>query len=37
MQASTLTVSKMDFFMTLQLKASIHRLKSQGAPSYAPY
>ena len=37
MQTTTLAVSKMDFFMTLQLKASIHQLKSQRAPSYAPY
>ena len=27
----------MDFFMTLQLKASIRRLKSQIAPFYPPY
>ena len=37
MQTSTLAVSNMDFFMTLQLKASICRLKSQRAASCAPY
>ena len=37
MQTSTLAVSNMDFFMTLQLKASIRRLKSQKVLSYAPY
>ena len=37
MQASTIVVSKMDFSMTLQLKASIRRLKSQRTPSQAPY
>ena len=37
MQTNTLAVSKMDFFMTPQLKAFIRRLKSQRAPSYAPY
>ena len=35
-QTSTLAVSKMDFFMILQLKASIRRLESQKAPSYTP-
>ena len=34
MQSITLAVSKMEFFMTLQLKAFIHRLKSQRTPSY---
>ena len=34
---TTLAVSNMDFFMTLQLKASIRRLKSQRAASCAPY
>ena len=29
MQSSTLAVFEMDFFMTLQLNASIHSLKSQ--------
>ena len=37
MQTSTLAVSKMGVFMTLQLYASIRRLKSQRATSYAPY
>ena len=37
MQTSSLVVSKMDFFMTLQLKSSIRQLKSQRAPSYAQY
>ena len=32
MQTSTLAVSKMDFFVTLQLIASIRRLKSQITP-----
>ena len=34
MQTITLAVSKMEFFKTLQLKAFIHRLKSQRTPSY---
>ena len=34
---TTLAVPNMDFFMTLQLKASIRRLKSQKVLSYAPY
>ena len=37
MQTSTFAVSKMDDFMTLQLYASVRRLKSQRATSYAPY
>ena len=36
MQTSTLAVSKMDFFMILQLKNSIRWLESQKAPSYTP-
>ena len=37
MQASTIAVPKMDFFMALQLETSIRQFKSQRAPSYAPY
>ena len=36
MQTSTLAISKMDFFMILQLKASIRQLKYLRAPCYAP-
>ena len=37
MQASTLAVSKMEFFMTLQLKVSICRLNLQRASSYVSF
>ena len=36
-QASTLAVSKMEFFMTLQLKVSICRLNLQRASSYVSF